>query len=278
MSKTGGFKNSILLVLIVGGTLFSPKVLAEDEIPFDVNSTTQDDSSYEKALKESAPQIREVRPATKNSATPKAEDSGLTGLGNLSAFSDIAVINKRFLPKTGRFELFPNIGMVINDAFFTDFSYGLRAAYYFSENYGVELTGSWISSSNKTVTNELAADSIQTNAFATPTTFYGLDFKWSPLYGKMGFMNRSITPFDIYLSLGGGVTATNQSTSPPTLHLGVGEMYALSKWTALRVDISYYAYSSTSQVSPSGSSTSSSYSNIYATIGMSFLFPDAEYR
>ena len=60
----------------------------------------------------------------------------------------------------------------------------------------------------------------------------------------MGFMNKSVVPFDLYFLVGGGITNTSQKTSPTTLHFGTGQIFAMSKWWALRWDLGFYWYSS----------------------------------
>lgn len=263
--------NAVAVVCIATFSVFS--VFADDEIPKDeFSNIMQDDANYDKALSESA--IVKPKTVEKKTAPVKAELSGLSGL---SDFNDIAVINKKFLPKTKRFEFYPNLGMIINDTFFLDFVYSARFGFYFAEKYGLELIGNWISSSSKSVTSELAADhAVATTSLVTPQSYYGLDFKWSPIYGKMGFVNKKIIPFDFYLSLGGGMTATNQGTSAGTGHFGLGQNFALSKWMAFRWDISWFGYSSTTKSLPQAGS--SFYTNIYANLGVSIFFPGAEYR
>jgi len=213
-----------------------------------------------------------VTPAT-NQPRKRAE---LSGLGTLAPFSDIAVINKRFLPKTKRFEFFPNFGLVMNDAFFNNIVFGGRFGYHFNEHYGVEALATGFSTTSKTVTSELNSERfVGTAALATPTSYYGLDFKWSPIYGKVGFTNTKIVPFDLYFLLGGGVTGTNQGTQPPTLHLGAGQLFAITQWLAFRWDISWFAYKSDTSVTSRPSGT---FTNLHGTIGMSFFFPGAKYR
>jgi outer membrane beta-barrel protein len=208
----------------------------------------------------------------------KTVPAELSGLGKLAPFSDIAVISKRYLPKTHRFEFFPNFGLIMNDAFFTDVVLGGRLGFYFNENWGIEASGMSISTSQKGVTNELQANppngyGVVTTSLSTPTSYFGADIKWDPIYGKVAFMNNSIVPFDFYFSLGGGVTGTNQGSSAGTGHIGTGQIFAITKWMAGRWDISWYGYSG--QSSAGGSSF---FSNIHATIGVSFFFPGAEYR
>ncbi len=292
---TKQFAKIVFLSSMASGQL----CFAEEGIPFDPNVPNGSDSWAQapdslKPLPSASPAaVAEIPkentapavpvPVTKQEATkseivktkmpPPAE---LSGLGNLAPFSDIAVISRRFLPKTKRFEIFPNLGMVLNDAFFNDVIYGGRLAYYFSEHYAFEATGLVISTSTKAVTDELQnIRNIATASLATPRSYAGLDFKWVPIYGKIGWMNKRIVPFDLYLSGGGGVTTTNQSTTPATIHLGVGQIFAISKWMAGRWDISWYAYNSSTTVTNRGTGT---YSNLHATFGLSFFFPPAEYR
>ena len=240
-------------------------------------AATEDLSNLDKEMPPPAPSPTPAAAATGLPTLRRVKaPAELSGLGNLAPFNDIAVISRRFLPKTNRFELTPNVGLVLNDVFFTDIVLGGRLGYYFTENYGIEAIGTAISTSPKGVTNELQNQRfVNTAALAVPTAYYGLDFKWAPIYGKLGWLNKSIVPFDFYFSGGGGITGTNQNTSPPTIHLGTGQIFALKKWMALRWDLSWYAYNSTSTVVGGSSGT---FTNLHLTLGMSFFFPEAVYR
>lgn len=201
----------------------------------------------------------------------------VSDLAQLSPMSDIAVIQKRFLPKTGRFEAFGALSSVLNDAFFMNFGANLRMAYYFQERYGIELVGMILTTAERQVTSDLHDKrGVVTTSLVTPKSYYGADFKWTPVYGKMAWRNKTITPFDLYFSLGGGITNTNQSSSEPTLHVGTGQTFALSKSTAFRWDFTWNAYQSKS--SAGGSAGSSVYNNLFITLGMSYFFPEATYR
>jgi outer membrane beta-barrel protein len=215
-----------------------------------------------------------AKPNVANPTDPDKVPADLSGLGKLAPFSDIAVITKRYLPKTHRFEFTPNLGMIINDAFFNDFVIGGRLGFYFTENWGIELSALSISTGQRGVTNELQQDAVTTQSLLTPTSYYGLDVKWDPVYGKVGFLDEKIVPFDLYFSLGGGLTGTSGGNNAPTVHLGVGQLFAMSKWLAFRWDISWYGMNATSPVT----NTSSFFTNLHATIGLSFFFPGASYR
>jgi outer membrane beta-barrel protein len=221
----------------------------------------------------------QAAPAEEAPAPPKqtGELRDVSDLAKLSPMSDIAVIQKRFLPKTGRFEAFGALSSVLNDAFFMSFGLNLRLAYYFRERYGIELMALGLTTSERQVTSDLRDKrGVVTTSLVTPKSYFGADFKWTPVYGKMAWRNRTITPFDLYFSFGAGSTSTNQGSNDPTLHFGTGQTFALTKASAFRWDFSWNTYQSKS--SSSSSNTTSLYNNLFISVGMSYFFPEATYR
>jgi outer membrane beta-barrel protein len=229
---------------------------------------------------------QEPPPAAKTEKSSEGDKNteikDVSDLGKLSEFKDVAVIQRRYLPKTGRFEAFIGPTMVLNDVFFLNVGLNGRFAYYFRERYGVEFVGSWLTSSERDITSSLNKTLlIRTQSLLTPTGYYGLDFKWIPIYGKMTWKNRTITPFDLYFSLGGGQTLTNQDPAP-TLHLGTGQTFAMSKAMAFRWDLSWNFFSATPKLTSADGTTTKGSSQVFntllLTVGMSFFFPEATYR
>ena len=204
------------------------------------------------------------------------ESNSISDLGRLSEFSDVAVIQRRFLPRTGRLEAFAGPTFSLNDAFFSNMGLSARLAYYFRERFGVELSGHYLTTAERSVTKDLRDRSVTTTSLVTPKSYLGVDFKWTPIYGKMTWMNRKITPFDLYFSIGGGSTGTNQGESAPTLHIGTGQVFALSKAMALRWDFSWNMFSLKSSLSSDSESTL--YNHLFLMFGASFFFPEASYR
>jgi len=184
-------------------------------------------------------------------------------------------IQRRYLPKTGRFELFPSLGMVINNSFYWNTILGARAGYYFSEQFGIEATFAFISSNARKVTDDLEDNlNVEIADIVIPESYYGADLKWSPLYGKLGLSGDSVVPFDMYFSLGGGVTQTNQETTPFSAHIGTGQIFAISKAIAFRWDLSLYNYTTDTK----GGTISGSFTDLYLSMGVSIFFPEASYR
>tara|TARA_B100001248_G_scaffold261550_1_gene253103 strand:- start:6930 stop:7679 length:750 start_codon:yes stop_codon:yes gene_type:complete len=199
-----------------------------------------------------------------------------SSLEKLVPFDDIAVIQKRYLPRTKRFEFFPNVGMILNDAFFTNYIFGGKFAYHFSEKWGLEATYLALSQSEKQVVDDLDSEGVETTSILTPESYMGIDLKWVPIYGKMAWMNQEIIPFDFYFTFGLATLDADSADSPMAVHVGAGQSFAVNKYTAIRWDTSLYWYSA--EVTTNGRKEDGSYMNLHLTIGASFFFPEAKYR
>lgn len=198
----------------------------------------------------------------------------VSSLKFLSPFKDIAIIQKKYLAKTERFELSPGLGVILNDAFFVNQILSFRFGYHFNESYGIELNYANLSQSSKTVTDDLTVIGVTTDSIVVPESFLGLDFKWTPFYGKMSFLDASIIPYETYFVGGVGTTKTNQEKSPVTAHFALGQHFSLSKSLAIRWDTSFFWY----QAQGKNTTAESLYTNIHFTIGASYFFPEATYR
>ena len=204
----------------------------------------------------------------------------LSDLATLEPFKDIAVIQRRFLPKTGRFE-FSGAGLLgINNAFFTNVGGAARLGYYFTERWGIEASYLVISNSQRQVTKNLEDNQdVQTSNLVTADSYYGGAVKWSPFYGKISWLNKSIISFDTHFLVGGGFTSTEYDDAT-TIHLGVGQTFASSKSWAFRWDFRYNFYSPETVTVTSGVSSveTQNQSDLILAFGFSFFFPEASYR
>ena len=202
----------------------------------------------------------------------------LSQLAKLSSFSDVAVIQRRFLPKTGRFELSGHGLTSLNNPFFTTLGLGAEIAYYFREQYAIELMYLQMTSSARDVTKDLREKrNVSTSTLVNPKSYMGAAFKWNPIYGKMTFLNDRIVPFDMSFSAGGGITKTDQDQSVSTVHLGASQVFALSKAWAVRWDL-FWNYYQAEITQYNGSKGQDNHSDLMLSLGVSFYFPEASYR
>ena len=214
----------------------------------------------------------------------------ISDLKSLETFKDIAIIQKRYLPKTGRFEFYAAGGTNLNDAFFFGNGISFRLGYNFREKWAIEAMYSYIQNSPRAVTNELLQLGVTTEGSLSTDNYMGIDLKWTPIYGKYAYLNEKIIPFDLYFTLGAGKTSpkfvssseensTTLSTvnSPYTLRFGTGQIFAINKWMAFRWDLAnHFIYS---EVNKDGEEAKDQWNNnLFLSIGLSFFFPEAKYR
>lgn len=224
--------------------------------------------------KETKRQKRKRQVRRKKVKTP----SRLADLATLEPFSDIAVIQRRFLPKTGRFEFSGSLMASVNNPFFSNLGLGLRLAYYFSEKHGIVGQYYFLSNSERSVTEGLREDQlVETKSLTTPKNYLGAAYKWTPIFGKMTWMNKEIVPFDLFFTIGGGTTKTDLGNQEPTIHIGTGQVFAISKAMAVRWDLSWNFYQAEA-LDNNNESITNSQDDLYLMIGMSFFFPEAKYR
>lgn len=201
----------------------------------------------------------------------------LSELSELAPFDDIAVIQRRFLPKTSRFELSGSLITSTNNQYFSNFGIDARIGFYFQEKYGIEGIAKYVTSSERPITQGLVDNqNIQTDSLVQPTGYYGAAFKWTPVYGKIAWFQHKIIPFDLFFTPGFGITTTKDSGSNPTFSLGIGQLFALTKSFGVRWDFNWNTYSA--DVTVEGSTQSKSHSDLFLGIGVSYFIPEATYR
>jgi len=272
-------------IILISLLFFSTFVFGQNEDEED-NSVDE----IEGLFKEDADsnERRERLERSKNQRGKEIVPKDISDLKTLETFSDIAVIQKRYLPKTGRFELYAAGVTNLNDAFFFGNGINLRLGYNFLEKWAVEAMYSYIQNSARDVTNELLEQGVTTEGSLSTDNYVGIDLKWTPIYGKYAYMDEKIIPFDFYFTLGAGMTtpklvsSSDGDSAPPTvespytLRLGTGQIFAINKWMAFRWDLAnHFVYSKSDK---NGEKEDQWNNNLFLSIGLSFFFPEAKYR
>ena len=216
--------------------------------------------------------------AQRDSRREAQDVQNLSDLARLQAFEDIAVIQKRFLPKTERFEISALGFTNVNNPFFNNLGGGLKLSYHFTEKWSLGVLGNWFGVSNRQVTDDLVKNAgVKTASLVTPKSFMGGAVTWSPIYGKISLLNRSIVPFDLNFSLGGGVTETEVKSGEPTIHLATSQNFAISQSWSFRWDIMWNFYQAEA-TDKNGNSTKLAQNDLFIGLGVSLFIPEATYR
>ena len=263
------FKTAILGVLFSASHVLAqePETLAGDDI--DVIQLELDQAAP------APPEIlNEARPAE---APIEGELVDFSALGKLAPFREISVIQRKYLPKTGRFQLNGSVGTVTNDPFFNSYALGARAGYFLSEAWGIELDYLSMSTSQRQVTRNIRnVKDVITDSLVSIKSYLGVHIVFVPFYGKMTFKNRSIIPFDFFFTGGYGSTRIESSAgaeSPGTYHLGVGQIFSVSKSFAIRWDFTANFFSGAGL-----DGNRQQFNNLIFSLGGSLFLPGASYR
>lgn len=268
--------NSIVLMsTVVGSSLFA----AAPEADVDLESIEAEMS------KRGEDQANQETPVEGQKRGEEQKSVTFQELPKLSDFSDISIIQKKFLPKSNRFQLYGGLDFLTNNPFFDTYGVNLRLNFFFTETIGLELNYWRHSVAARTVTTDLNSKyNITTKTMLSSLGYTGASLIFVPFYGKMTFMDKRIIPYDLYISAGGGVTETSYlDKAAPSVHLGTGEIFALSKSFAWRWDFSNVQYTAkVPEVSTGGSLNDTgkkrTISDLYLGIGVLILFPGATYR
>ena len=208
-------------------------------------------------------------------------EENVENLSSLEEAKDIAVIQKKYLDKTGRWELWGAGAVALNSQYFNFLGLNAKFAYHFSERWGIEAQGMLLSDLEKSITEGLKTDqAIQTTDIVTPTSYYGVNLRWSPIYGKMTLREKSINPFELYFTGGVGLTNTDDGQSAFTMSAGLGQVYPMSKNTTFRWALTYHNYSANAKGDLNGQIRGQKVraNFLYVSAGVSIYFPFSEKR
>jgi outer membrane beta-barrel protein len=272
------FKTVLMIAAVVASVLTVSRAKAQESaVGDDLNviemeldkSTPKQQPNYVPGAQNQKLDANEDRAETQNNKL-----SDFSGLGRLAPFSEISVLQKRYLPKTERWQFTGAFSTITNNPWFLTMGVSLKLAYFFSEAWGVEGTYTTMTSSQRQAAQELHDNNgVSADSFGFPKNYFGLDAKYTPFYGKMTWLNKKIVPFEHYFTAGGGNTTVSTGGSGFTVHVGTGQNFALSKRFAVNWDFSMMAYSAKST-----DGTVQSFNDLLLTVGMSFFYPEAKYR
>lgn len=209
------------------------------------------------------------------------EAEEVENLRELEKFEDIAVIQKKYLDKSGRFELWGAASLALNSQFYDFVGLNLALTYHFNESWGVEVEGLLLTDLEKNLTASLEEDqNIVTRSIIVPSYYVGAHLRWSPIYGKISLREQTINPFEMYFTLGGGLSGTDDGQSVMTVHAGTGQIYPITKNTTFRWALSYNFFQANArgdlQGSVSGAKVNTGF--LYLSAGVSVFFPFSKTR
>lgn len=175
-------------------------------------------------------------------------------------------VAERLFQKAGRHEVSFMGGLYSADLLSSE--YLLQGAYTFhiTEELGLEASFAYSQADSEIVRIIENDRGITLLREASDVFIYQAHILWSIAYGKLRWFGGSITRFDLYLALGGGIT-DNDSSEGLTFSGGLGFKFYLADWLAVRLDVRDQVL----QQEVLGESVI--VNNIAATLGLSLFIP-----
>lgn len=182
-------------------------------------------------------------------------------------------VQRKVYLKKGRFELTPLITLSVNDPYYTKLGGSVRGAYYLADTLAVAARVSAMQVLPEDDVR-IAKRTFQSRIFYSVPQWSAMgDVEWSPLYGKVAFLN-DILHFDAYLLGGMGVVNTETSKVDdrgPSLaaDLGVGLRFVARDYLAVNVALINTTYVD----QPLNTSKGATQNLMTLNAGISFFFP-----
>ena len=181
-------------------------------------------------------------------------------------------VQRKVYLKKGRFEVTPLVTLSVNDPYYTKLGAAVRGAYYLADTLAVAARVSAMQVLPEDDVR-IAKRTFQSRIFYSVPQWSAMgDVEWSPLYGKVAFLN-SILHFDAYLLGGMGVvnTKVSKSRGGPSLaaDLGLGLRFVARDFLAVNVAVINTSYVD----QPLNSSKGATQNIMTLNAGISVFFP-----
>lgn len=184
-----------------------------------------------------------------------------------------AVQRKHFLKK-GRLEAVPSFAISLNDAFNSKVGAGLALNYHLADSIALSLhydkyyraQSDNVRIAKRELRSLLLASAIDWTA--------GVDFVWTPIYGKLSWFN-TIVQYDLFLATGVGGVWSQTSGDPvgdglhPAIDAGIGQRFSFTDWMAFEFWVKQLLYADR----PQDREISEIQKVLTMNVGLSFWLP-----
>ena len=250
--------------------------------------------------------LQDLEPSPKdNSSAKEVQIKSISDLQQITPYTSISVIQKRYLPKTFRGEFNFSFSGTINHTFFYLGGVSGRLGFFIREDHGLGVEGfATLPPIFKIVTRNITGppNHILPSTTILPQFYGGVYYKWSPIFGKFTLLDRKILYFDTYTTIGGGMhkvlngqetikakaaqrglsKVTNKESEKlvsdvcPALSLGLGQLFALNQTWAVNWELKWFYTFARIENNKEGRLYTPT--DINLSIGVNYYFPEAGYR
>ncbi len=149
----------------------------------------------------------------------------------------IPAVSASVFVKRGRVELYPAIGMSLDDAFYNQTLGSLGVSYHVLESLSIGVAGDYYLAFNRR-TPVVGGPHPGRPEYNRPAYGARMELAWAPIYGKLSLLAEGVLHFDTYVAVGGGIIAPSATASTTMAgNVAVGQRYFLNSWAALRIEV-----------------------------------------
>lgn len=153
----------------------------------------------------------------------------------------IPSVTRRAFVKKGRLELFPSLGLTLNDPFYDHLVGTLGVGFHVLESLAVAVVGDYYGSIEADL--PVVARPIPGRPEMNRPAYAGrLEVVWAPFYGKMSLFAEKVLHFDLYALVGGGMLAPRQGDPTFAGVVGIGQHFFFNEWVGLRIELRDQVY------------------------------------
>ncbi|WP_374029943.1 outer membrane beta-barrel domain-containing protein [Bdellovibrio bacteriovorus] len=255
----------ILIAILL--TLVSIQARADD------TPEQQDIDFVERLLETKSNQFR-TRPTTAFSPPVKTQKAEYATVYSEKFYSDLAIIQRNYMPKTKRIQLSGGFTILPTDVFYRTVGINLKTSYHLNETWGLEAFGYLLTSQARNeVSNLESVQKLSVKNLISVSAFYGANIYFNSIYGKTALLNSHIIPFEVYQTIGVGKVRTQNDQESNTVQIGIGDAFSLSRSSTLRMDLTWAFYNATNYLGENQASNS-----LFLTVSYGHFFPEPVYR
>ena len=182
----------------------------------------------------------------------------------------IPSVTHRAFEKRGRIEVVPQLGLSLNDPFYTQLMTGGGLRYYLSETLAFGVFGERYKS--YATQPDVAAGGLRPVVdYNAPHAGGHVEVLWAPIYGKMSLFAENVLHFDMYVSGGAGAMLPRQGGAMVEGVVAVGQHYVFNSFTAIQLELRDSMFSLARD--PAVSTHRALQHALSASIALSFFLP-----
>lgn len=238
--------------------------------------------AYDEALQSQSPSSIQATPDRGETSNARRDDGDIRDLTDvereITRDDRVKSVQRKVYLKKGRFDVTPMFQVSVNDPYYFKLGGSLRVGYYLADTLAISVRGS-LFRVQPDDSARLARRVFNSQLFySVPKWSVMGNAEWSPIYGKVAFLN-SILHFDAYLL--GGLGAVNTETSSvetsvgvsrgpsPATDIGVGARFVARDFLAVNVAIINTTYVD----QPKGTTKGAIQNLMTLNVGVSLFIP-----